>query len=184
MERSAGGLEAMTDGRSGVVASGAVFGWVHERVLPDGRWRVAPEPLLEQLATHLEALSTTPADSLVLVPHRQLRTMNSQLRDITAPGSRRESVAVLVHPSTARAVGPDGCRVEVRSPWGSLTGTLRADDRLHPSAVAVAHGWGECNVSALTSADDGIDPLTGMVLQSGVPVTLRHVAGYGGAGER
>jgi hypothetical protein len=36
----------------------------------------------------------------------------------------------------------------------------------------VAHGWDDPNVSALTSASEAIDPLTGMVLQAGVPVTL------------
>ena len=49
--------------------------------------------------------------------------------------------------------------------------------RLHPRAVAVAHGWGAPNVSALTSADEDVDPLTGMVRQGGVPVELRRADG-------
>jgi hypothetical protein len=44
---------------------------------------------------------------------------------------------------------------------------------LHHDAVAIAHGWAQPNVSALTSTTEAIDPLTGMVWQSGVPVTLR-----------
>ena len=42
LERSAGGADVLLGSPSGVVASGAVFGWVHERVLPEGGWRLAP----------------------------------------------------------------------------------------------------------------------------------------------
>jgi predicted molibdopterin-dependent oxidoreductase YjgC len=100
--------------------------------------------------------------------------MNSQLRDIAAPGARTESVTVVVHPGVAAGLGPDGTPVTVTSGWGSVTGPLRADDRLHPEAVALAHGWGDVNVSRLTSSDEDIDPLTGMVLQSGVPVRVHR----------
>ncbi|MCD9625700.1 molybdopterin-containing oxidoreductase family protein [Rhabdothermincola salaria] len=172
LARSAVGAEAMRGARSGIVASGAVFGWVHEKVLPDGRWRLAPEVLLGQLQEALAEARSHHAPGLVLVPHRQLRTMNSQLRDVAAPGGRTEVVLVMAHPSAATPIGPDGTGVTVTSPWGQLTGTLRADGRLHPDAVTVAHGWDDPNVSSLTSADEAVDPLTGMVLQSGVPVRL------------
>lgn len=179
LERSAGGAEVLLGSPSGAVASGPVFGWVHDQVLPEGGWRLAPEPLMAQLNEAIGTLDGRPAvtgsasDGLVLVPHRQLRTMNSQLRDIAAPGASVESVAVLVHPGRAALLGPDGTVVTVTSAHGSLTGALRADDRLHPDAVAVAHGWADPNVSALTSATDDVDPLTGMVRQGGVPVELR-----------
>jgi anaerobic selenocysteine-containing dehydrogenase len=173
--------DALRASPTGVAASGAVFGWVREKVLPPGGWRLAPAGLIAQLEEHVEVLSGAPGGEvrtsgggsrLVLVPHRQMATMNSQLRDITAPGARPASVAVLAHPSVVEALGGPGTPVSVRSPWGTLVAPLRVDDRLHPEAVAVAHGWDHPNVSALTSATEAIDPLTGMVLQSGVPVTL------------
>jgi len=43
--------------------------------------------------------------------------------------------------------------------------------------VAIAHGWGSPNVSALTSAEADVDPLTGMVRQGGVPVEVRLADG-------
>ena len=174
LDRSLDG-EALRSSPTGVVASGPLFGWVHERVLPPGGWRLAPSPLLDQLTEHLDGITHPgrPArPDLVLVPHRQMATMNSQLRDVTAPGARPARVAVLAHPSVVDAVGGDGTRVLVRSPWGALEGPVAADERLHPEAVALAHGWDDPNVSALTSASEAIDPLTGMVLQAGVPVTL------------
>lgn len=178
-KRSRGGPDAVFAARSGTVASGAVFGWVHERVLPEGGWRLAPAPLVAQLAEALAAehagVAADPDDpgALRLVAHRQLRTMNSQLRDIAAPGATTATVAVLVHPCRLGALGGDGAAVEVRSASGSLTGRVRGDDRLHPDALALAHGWADPNVSALTSADRDVDALTGMVWQSALPVTVR-----------
>jgi anaerobic selenocysteine-containing dehydrogenase len=164
------GADALLAARHGVVHSGAVFGWVTERVLPDRRWRVAPAPLVALFArTEHEA---APA-SLLLIPHRQLRKMNSQLRDVPAPGGRVDDIAVRVNPLDAAEhdVG-DGDRVIVRSAHGVTRGTLRVDDALTRGAVAMAHGWAAPNACDLTSADRDIDPLTGMVRQSGLPVTL------------
>ena len=48
-DRSRGGADAVFAARNGVVDSGAVFGWVR-RILPGGRWRLAPRPLVDQLA--------------------------------------------------------------------------------------------------------------------------------------
>ena len=75
--------------------------------------------------------------------------------------------------AAATTFGPDGTAVEVVSAHGSVTGRLRGDERLHRGALAIAHGWADPNVSALTSADADVDPLTGMVRQGGVPVTIR-----------
>ncbi len=156
-ERSRGGAGAVFGARHGVVDTGAVFGWVR-RLLPDGRWRLAPEPLLQQLAD----ADPGPAEGLQLIAHRQLRTMNSQLRDLT-------ETAVMVAPDAATALGGDGTEVEVRVAGRVVSGPVRGDKRVPPGVVAIPHGWSAPNVSELTSADTGIDPLTGMVWQSAIP---------------
>jgi hypothetical protein len=50
----------------------------------------------------------------------------------------------------------------------------RVDPAIRPGVVAVPHGWGgEAGVGRLTSAtESSCDPLTGMVQQSGVAVTI------------
>jgi hypothetical protein len=53
-----------------------------------------------------------------------------------------------------------------------VTAVLISDDRLHSGCITLAHGIGEANVCELTSADDGVDELSGMVLQSGIEVTI------------
>jgi hypothetical protein len=135
------------------------------RLLPDGRWRLAPEPLVRQLAALTEA-EPTPREQLQLIAHRQLGTMNSQLRELT-------DTAVMVAPSRAAELGGDGTEVEVRVAGRVVTGVVRADDRIPAGVVAIPHGWSAPNVSHLTSAEADIDPLTGMVRQSALPAEIR-----------
>lgn len=167
--RSRGGTDAVFAARSGTVHSGAVFGWVHDRVLPERRWRLAPPVLVAQLADAL-AEAVPGAGELRLVPQRQLRKMNSQLRDI---GTRTDAELVHAHPDAVPGLA-DGDTVTLRSPFGTTTGTLHVDDTLAPGAVALPHGWARTNVCALTDTDAGVDPHTGMVWQSGLPVTIER----------
>ena len=44
--------------------------------------------------------------------------------------------------------------------------------RILRGVVSLPHGYRDCNVGDLTSDRDHVDPLTGMVLQSGVTVRL------------
>ena len=169
-----------------VVASGAVYGWVYERVLPEGGWRLGPASLLAQLTTLLtrtrgagiptadanDAGTRETSTGLTLVAHRRLRMMNSQFRDIAAPGAAVEQPGVLAHPDLVASLGGVGTPVVVTSAHGALDGRLVADDRLRRDVIAIAHGFGDENVSLLTSAEHDIDELTGMVHQSGLPVTI------------
>jgi hypothetical protein len=63
--------------------------------------------------------------------------------------------------------------VLVSSPTGSVALTAKVTDDIRRGAVSIPHGFADPNVSALTTSVSGTDPLTGMVLQSGVPVTVR-----------
>jgi anaerobic selenocysteine-containing dehydrogenase len=158
-----------------VVAEGPVRGWVHDRVLPDGRWRLAPRPCVDALAL-AAADPTTVGDGLVLVPGRGMRTLNSQLRDVAPPGGEPDDPAVHVHPDDAAARGVlAGGRVEVRTAAGATTARAVLDPTLRRGVVHVPHGWAAPHVGRLTSTRDGVDPLTGMVRQTGIPVTVRPV---------
>lgn len=147
------------------VESAAVFGWVQQR-LPFGRWNLAPEQLIGQLA----ALVSVPPDPLVLVPRRPSKRMNWQhYRD----GERHEA---WVHPADAETAGIfDGDDVSITSKAGTLTIPVHITDSVMPGAVSVQHGWPDANVNALFDRHD-LDPFTGMARLSGVPVMIsRHV---------
>jgi len=140
-------------------------GWVHDTVLPDGSWRVAPAELISRLAVTAAEYPSAPA--LVVAPKRQVRTMNA-----TAYGTP-DPVVVGLHPLDATAAGVQAHeRVRITSRWGSIEGHLEQDDRVGRGTVALTHGRAELPVAALISPIDGVDPLTGMPLTSGVVVSI------------
>ena len=137
--------------------------WVDAHVERLGGWRLAPQLLVDQLA----ALDLP--DTLVLVPRRQVRHLNSQFDYLG------EAAEVVVHPDDAAAAAVvDGAPVVVRSAHGELVGIAKVDPTIRAGAVSVPHGHQSANVNQLTSRD-ALDPITGMARYSGIPVSLHPV---------
>lgn len=180
LARSRSTPAAVRAARHGEVVSGAVHGWVHDRVLPGGRWRLAPAQLVEQFGADQRMLlegetGADPSDlhAFVLIPQRRSRTMNSQLRDVTAPGGRPEVPGAELAGADCLQLGvADGDTIVISSDHGSINATVQVSDRIERGCVGLPHGWATVDVSRLTSASDSVDPLTGMVLQSGLPVWI------------
>ena len=83
-----------------------------------------------------------------------------------------EKTDVILHPADAAATGVvDGQPVLVRTDRGQLIGTAKVDPAIRRGAVSIPHGHHGSNVNVLTDKDV-IDPVTGMVRYSGVPVTV------------
>jgi hypothetical protein len=53
-----------------------------------------------------------------------------------------------------------------------VRGTLRIDDRLRCGVVSLTHGGASANVSRLTAVVADVDPLTGMICQGTIPVSV------------
>ena len=139
--------------------------WVDRHLVRLGGWRLAPQLLVDQLAT-LDL-----PQSLVLTPRRQVRQLNSQF------GYLGEAAEVTIHPDDAAAAPVvDGEPVIVRSAHGELIGTAKVDPSIRPGVVSVPHGHQGANVNQLTGKD-AIDPITGMACYSGIPVTLHPAPG-------
>ena len=119
--------------------------------------------------------------SLVLIPRRQWRHLNSYGTDL--PQAEREPADVLIHPADAAEAGVEhGQPVEVESAFGGrLVGIANVSASIRRGAVAIPHGWQSPNVSDLLSASEAVDELTGMPTYSGVPVSLTPVAEREGA---
>ncbi|NEK56848.1 molybdopterin-dependent oxidoreductase [Geodermatophilus sabuli] len=150
-----------------IVSERAVIGWVHDRVLPDGRWRLAPS----QLVDHMEVLQD-PAD-LVLIPRRQLRHQNSQLTSSLYDHRREDLPQLLINPADAeqRHV-EDGQSVRIASAAGDLEAIACVSGDMRPGVVSLPHGFGSVNVNTLVLGRDEVDPLTGLAFQSGFPVEV------------
>ena len=139
------------------------YGWVRERMLVDGRWRIAPEAFVERLALH-----KGPEVGLLLVPRRESAWSNS----VRFAGSGDEPVVVL-HPedATIRGIAP-GDWVALTTDHGSLVATVGIDETLRPGVVSVTHGHPGSLTGTLTSSRVDVDPLTAMPQASGVPVRV------------
>jgi len=147
-----------------------VKGWVHEQVLPYGRWRVAPALLVDQL----ERWAGTEPHALVGIPRRATRRMNSALRDVLRGGADAE---VWINPIDAAGI-EDGATVEVTTATGSITATARITGDVAPGCVSIPHGVRDQNVSVLlTGAAGTTDALSGMVTQSGFVVAVSPLGG-------
>jgi anaerobic selenocysteine-containing dehydrogenase len=169
-------LDELRAAPTAIVAEGPVRGWVHNQVLPDGKWRLAPRVLVEDLA-RVAALVAAPAPhdptELTLLPRRLLRTLNSQLRGVAAPGGRLDSPVLLLHPDDAAGRGiTDASPVRLSSTNGSVLVVAQLDDNIRRGSVSLPHGFAEPAVGAVTTGHVDTDPLTGMVQQSGLRVRV------------
>jgi anaerobic selenocysteine-containing dehydrogenase len=140
------------------------FGWVHESMLPGGRWNLAPTLLVERLATHRE-----PGPGLVLSPARDMAWSNS-----VRYGTDDDSARLRVHPDDAAAAGvADGARASVVSEHGAVDVVVVVDDRMRAGVVSLVHGRRDRSPGKLTSARIDVDPLTTMPRASGIRVRVQ-----------
>lgn len=147
-------------------------GWLIPKRLPLGTLDLAPPELVAQFRAW-QSSPPRPAPSpagdqgLVLVNRRELRQTNSMLRDAALPPP------LLMHPEDSARLGlVSGRPVLIRSSTGSTVAALQVTDSIRPGVVSLPHGWSTPGVNHLTSATDGVDPLTGMPHLSGFPVTV------------
>jgi anaerobic selenocysteine-containing dehydrogenase len=149
------------------------FGWVHEHVLPGGRWQIAPDMLFDRLAALLTPLEEK--RSLRLVSGRDLHNHNRMAYGRYGFGhlkSEDEVATIGIHSNDAseRGLGA-GDLVTVKADEGSVTANLRIDDTLSPGTLHLTHGWIGRNVCQLVSSE--IDPQTGQpVMMSAIPVEI------------
>jgi anaerobic selenocysteine-containing dehydrogenase len=151
-------------------------GWVRERALPGGRWRVAPRPLAAALPEVLEEAKRLAATPLQLTNRRQVKAMNSAL--YFQPGmSDPKRPDLMMHSSDAARLGVvDGGRVIVSTAAGHLEADARIDDRLRIGAVSMSQSSAEPNVTHLISQVEDIEGFTGQPRMTAVAVTVTPIS--------
>jgi anaerobic selenocysteine-containing dehydrogenase len=156
-----------------LIADPPVVGWVQRFVDEKvGGWRLAPKLLAEQLAALEARESEQEPATLILIPRRQKYHENSKLIEL------RDPPRVFMNSSDAAKQGlVEGALVRVRSANGKVERPLKIDDTLRPGSINVPHGWSDgMNVNNLTSTTREVDPITGMLLYSGLEVLVEAVA--------
>jgi anaerobic selenocysteine-containing dehydrogenase len=153
-----------------VVAGDRTYGWV-QQYLPGGRWNLAPEDLLRQLAN-----ADVVRARWLLVPHRQRYKLNSQLNDGLARPHRPDAATLSLHPEDAAELGvSEGDLLDITTDAGTVRAPAHLDASWLRGVVSLPHGFEAANVNMLTSARR-IDPLSGMVTLGAFPVTLTRAA--------
>jgi anaerobic selenocysteine-containing dehydrogenase len=135
------------------------YGWVHDELLPDGRWSIAPADLVARLAVYDDPDPT----ALVLAPRREMPRSNSVVYGAAAAGT--------VVRMRARDDDSDGI-VTLETAHGRIAATFVADAAVRDGVVSITHGHADANPGDLTSGDADVDPLTAMPLVSGLPVRV------------
>ncbi|MCV7398764.1 molybdopterin-dependent oxidoreductase [Mycobacterium fragae] len=153
---------------------------------PDKKIRLAPPYLLDDLQ-RLAARIERPADPLVLVSRRHLRSNNSWMHNVPALMKGKDRCTLLIHPVDAARWGiADDDIVTVKSEAGEIKVPVEVTDAIKPGVVSMPHGWGHgkpgtrmsvansspgANTNAL-SPPTFIDEPSGNGALNGIPVTI------------
>ena len=131
---------------------------MHDELLPDGRWSIAPAPLLERLAAYVDP---APA-AFVLAPRREMAWSNS-----VAYGAAPDRAVVRMHPEAAAAG-----RVTLATDHGDIAADVAADPTVRAGVVSMTHGHADANPGDLTSGDDRRRPAHGDARVAGLEVRV------------
>lgn len=153
---------------------------------PDKKIRLAPQYLLDDLP-RLAARLRRPAEPLVLVSRRHLRSNNTWLHNVPALMKGKDRCTLLIHPDDAARCGvSDNDVVTVKSEAGEIKVPVEVTDAIKPGVVSMPHGWGHgmpgtrmsvangspgVNTNAL-SVPTFIDEPSGNGALNGIPVTV------------
>jgi anaerobic selenocysteine-containing dehydrogenase len=135
-------------------------GWVHDELLPDGRWSIAPAPLLDRLAAYVDP---EPA-RFALAPRREMAWSNSIAYGPAAIGS-----VVRMNPGVRSDESSEGV-VTLATDHGQVTVACAFDPAVRDGVISMTHGHADANPGNLTSGDVAVDPLTAMPNVAGLEV--------------
>ena len=157
------------------------------------RFSVAPDDVVAELAA--VRVESSGVDILAgfdpeqfpfrLVSRRMKHVINSLGRELPGLAAVGTTNPAYLHPSDLEQLGVrDGDLVVIESPHGFVTGVVAAADDVKPGSVSMSHSWGGGSTNAddvrghgiptnrLVANDDGHDPITGMAVQSAIPVRI------------
>ena len=159
-----------------------------EARLQGRRMQLAPEIYLRDL-DRLEATVGRPAEDLVLIGRRSLRSNNSWMHNSLRLVKGPPGCVLLIHPDDAAQRGlAAGAQARVASRVGSVEVPVGLSDEVGRGVVSLPHGWGHSKGGALSVAgahagvslndltdEQSVDGLSGNAAFSGVPVTVTRV---------
>ncbi|OBH98645.1 molybdopterin dinucleotide-binding protein [Mycobacterium sp. E2733] len=153
---------------------------------PDKKIRLAPQYLLDDLP-RLAARMDRPAQPLVLVSRRHLRSNNTWFHNVPALMKGKDRCTLLIHPDDAARCGIENDDVvTVKSAAGEIKVPVEVTEAIKPGVVSMPHGWGHGKPGtrmAVANSSPGvntnvlslptfIDEPSGNGALNGIPVTI------------
>lgn len=109
---------------------------------PDGMIDVAPELLCRDLVRLRSAVAAGPAEGLVLIGRRHLRSNNSWAHNTASLMTGRNRCTLLINPKDASVRGLNtGDPALVTSRAGEVLAIVDVTDRIAAGVVSLPHGW-------------------------------------------
>ncbi|MEX2421110.1 MAG: molybdopterin oxidoreductase family protein, partial [Actinomycetota bacterium] len=151
-----------------------------------GKVELAPETIVADVPRLLAELER-PADEMVLIGRRQLRSNNSWMHNVPAMVRGSNRCTLVVNPADAtRLALVEGAGARITSRVGEVVAPVEVSDEMMPGVASLPHGWGHdlpgvrlsvaganAGVSANDLTDDAlIDPLSGNAALNALPVTI------------
>ena len=124
-----------------------------------------------------------------MITYRMKEVYCTQGHNLPSLARKRSFNPVLMNPASMRELGiENGDTVRVENDHGQVDGIVEASDDIGPGTIAFAFGWGDpkdprpirekgSNVQKLIPDDWRYDAVTGLALQSAIPVNVRPAAG-------
>ncbi|HKT84504.1 MAG TPA: molybdopterin-dependent oxidoreductase [Novosphingobium sp.] len=146
--------------------------WALQTAIPGGKWRIAPQPLVERLGSLLPA-GDDGDFPFMLICGRQERRHNRH--DNVDRPKHREAPLLRISPADAsRLTIAEGDLVRISSPNGDVRAHAAIKDNIRAGVVQLPHGWPDANVTRLlTNAD--VDPLTTQPQMTAFKVALEAI---------
>jgi anaerobic selenocysteine-containing dehydrogenase len=157
---------------------------------PSGKIELAPPSIVADVE-RLRATLARPANGMVLIGRRDLRSNNSWMHNVENLVRGKARCTLLIHPDDAtRLALDDGDTAAVRSRVGVVLVPVEVTDGIMPGVVSIPHGWGHdaegtrmrvarahAGVNTNLLADEAmLDPLSGNAVLNGIPVTVERAA--------
>ena len=159
------------------------------------RFTVAPSDVIEELrrvADETDAAEALGIDAseypFRLVSRRLKHVLNSYGPELSALGAKGRTNPAYMNPDDMEVLDlADGDVIEVASPRSSLWAVVESAPDVRRGVISMAHSWGGSSLTdekvrdigsptnRLVSVDRGYDAITGMVVQSAIPVKIRAV---------
>lgn len=159
----------------------------------EGRFAVAPPDVVAELADVLaegDGAATltgfSPADYPFRLASRRLKhVLNSLGRELSVLAKAGTTNQAHLHPDDLAELGmADGDLLRITSPHGEIIGVAAAAEDVKRGVVSMSHAWGTATstngdvrtegvaTNRLVATDDGYDPITGMAVQSAIPIRV------------